>query len=120
MKYVGIVEIEPVSGEILKNSQLTSKPLSYIFKMYQEGKATELGLPPKLAKLTVAHMNYLMKKKQEEKIVTGGPGREFNKGIYILKADSLNEAKEIIEQDPFYLNSVYIKDYSIFPWFQVI
>ncbi|MDY6864228.1 MAG: YciI family protein [Thermodesulfobacteriota bacterium] len=120
MKYVGIVEIEPEPGKILKNSQLTTKPLSYILKMYQEGKATDLGLPQYLAELTVAHMDYLMKKKEEKKVIAGGPGREFNKGIYILQTGSLDEAKAIIEQDPFYINSIYKENYSVFPWFQVI
>ena len=120
MKYIGMLDIETEFGAILKNSQLTSKSLSYIFKMYQEGKATELGLPPDLAEATVAHVNYLIKKKGEGKVVVGGPDQAFTRGFLIMEAADLAEVKEMIEEDPFYQQGIFRKEYSVFPWFQVI
>ena len=120
MKYIGWMDIETEPGEILKNSQLTSKPLSHIFTMYKEGKATELGLPPDLAEATVAHVNYLLKKKKEGKVVLGGPDQAFTHGFLIIEAAGVEEVQEIIEHDPFYQQGVFRKEYSIFPWFQVI
>ena len=120
MKYVGLLDMETESGTILKNSQLTSKPLSYILKMFGEGKAKELGLPPDLAELLVSHFNYLMKKKEEGKVIIAGPDQAFTRGFFILKAEDLKEAKETIEGDPFYRQGVFRKEYSILPWFHVI
>jgi len=120
MKFIGLMDIETASGAILKNSQLTSKPLSYILKMYKEGKATELGLSPYLAEATVAHVNYFLKKKEEGKVVLGGPDQAFTHGFILLEAADVKEAKKILEADPYYVQGVFRKEYSIFPWFQVI
>lgn len=120
MKYIGLMQIETESGAILRNSQLTSKPLSYILKTYQAGKAKELGLPPDLAAATVAHVAYLVKKREEGKIVVGGPDQAFTQGFFIFEAANLEEVNEIIKGDPFYQQGVFRKEYSVFPWFQVI
>lgn len=52
------------------------------------------------AKIRPAHLEYIDKLHQENKVVMAGPFTDGKGGMVIYRADSLEEAKRLAEADP--------------------
>ena len=65
------------------------------------------------------HLAYQVKLEEEGKLFAAGPllredGEMAGIGLIIVKAGSLDEAKEIADQDPFHQSG--LRAYKIWPW----
>ena len=65
-----------------------------------------------------AHLEYHRALKAMGKVLCGGPMVDFTWGLTILKADSLEEAKALIENDPGMKHGLF-SDYEIIPWYHM-
>lgn len=60
------------------------------------------------------HVKFLKKLDEKRKLVLCGPFKDYHGGMIIIRANSLEEAKTIAEQDPFVLNGV--ESYELRTW----
>ena len=80
----------------------------------QDGK-----LPEEVTPIVEAHLQYLRGLKAKGKIICAGPVVAFTWGLDVLRADSLEEAKKLIEDDPG-VKSGLLTDYKIEPWYHMV
>jgi len=76
-------------------------------------------LPEDIASDADAHLKYLRDMKKEGKVLIGGPRVDFTWGITIIKAKTIEEAKEIEAGDPG-LKTGLLTDFEIFPWYHMV
>ena len=79
-----------------------------------DGKLSE-DIAPHVA----AHLEYLKDLKAKGKILCGGPMVDFTWGLTVLKADSIEEAKTLLENDPGMKHGLFL-DCEIIPWYRMI
>jgi len=77
------------------------------------------GIPEDMANTIEKHLNYWIAYKEKDVIRGGGPFLGFSKAIIIIDADSKDEVKRLIDEDPYTIKGVF-KDYAIYQWFQAI
>jgi uncharacterized protein YciI len=75
--------------------------------------------PEDLAPIVDAHVAYVKDLGAKGKMICGGPVVAFTWGLSVLRADSLEEAKKLIEDDPAKKSGLWV-DYEIEPWFHVV
>lgn len=63
------------------------------------------------------HMKRLQAYRDEGKIVTLGPTKDFTKLIAVLDAESEDEAREVIEGDPYWTEGIWTH-YELHEWIQ--
>ncbi len=84
-------------------------------------QALEQGgkLPEDIAAAAEAHLKYVKELGAQGKSLCNGPVVAFTWGINVLRADSLEEAKKLIEDDPG-IKSGLLTGYEIEPWYHIV
>ena len=84
-------------------------------------EALKLGgrLPGDIAPRVEAHLQYIKDLSSTGKILAGGPTVAFTWGLSIIKADSLEEAKSIAENDPG-VGAGLFTDLKVEPWYHMV
>ncbi len=75
-------------------------------------------LPEEIATPQQAHRKYVDGIKAEGKLLIGGPVVAFTWALQILKADSLEEARALAENDPAVKEGLFT-DLHIEPWYHM-
>ena len=86
-------------------------PKYVVIGTYCEGAAEKRGA------FRAEHMSRLGAFKEEGKIVTLGPTKDFTKLIAVLDVEDEAEARSIIEGDPYWAEGIWI-DYELHEWIQ--
>ena len=60
------------------------------------------------------HFAYVMKMREQGKLVMGGPFADGSGGLIVYRAASMDEAKTLVENDPAVIEKVF--DPEIHPW----
>lgn len=76
------------------------------------------GNPEKIAEVRPTHRQYLSKLKETGKLWASGPFTDDSGALIIYEVDSEEEARRLIEQDPFYAAGVF-QEIQLKPWNQV-
>lgn len=76
-------------------------------------------LPEDIAPHAEAHLQYQKDLKVKGKALAGGPTVAFTWGVILLKADSLEEARALLENDPG-VRSGLLTDVKVEPWYHII
>ena len=66
-----------------------------------------------------AHLQYVRELSSAGRILIGGPNVAFTWGLSIIKADSLEEAKNIAESDPG-VGAGLFTDIKVEPWYHMV
>ena len=69
--------------------------------------------------LTQEHLRYLKELKSEGKIIAAGPLVDFSRALMLLRADSIEEATALAENDPA-VKSELFTDLKIEPWYHMV
>lgn len=75
------------------------------------------GAEEKRKPLREGHMKRLQAFKDEGRIVTLGPTKDFTKLFAVLDAETEAEAREVIEGDPYWTEGIWT-DYELHEWIQ--
>ena len=73
-------------------------------------------LPEDIAPHADAHLKYLKDLKAKGKVLIGGPIVDFTWGLLILRAESIEEAKELAGNDPAFKMGLHL-DFEVIPWY---
>lgn len=73
-------------------------------------------LPEDILAEREAHIKYLEGLKNEGKLICAGPTTDYAWALLVYKCDSDREARNLIENDPFYRCGFFV-DYEIYGWF---
>jgi len=76
------------------------------------------GNPEKIAEVRPTHRQYLSKLKEAGKLWASGPFTDDSGALIIYEVDSEEEARRLIEQDPFHAAGVF-QEIQLKPWNQV-
>ena len=76
-------------------------------------------LPEDVAPYAEAHLQYIKDLAAKGKSLCAGPVVTFKWGLNVLRADSLEEAKKLIEGDPGWKGGLFT-DYEIEPWYHIV
>jgi len=76
-------------------------------------------LPEKINTHAEAHLAYVRDLKAKDKAIAGGPVTSFNWALLLLKVDSLEEARTIVENDPAVMGGLF-SDTKVEPWYHMI
>lgn len=76
------------------------------------------GNPDKIAEVRPTHRQYLASLKEAGKLWASGPFTDDSGALIIYEVDSEEEARRLIEGDPFYAAGVF-QDVQLKPWNQV-
>ena len=76
-------------------------------------------LPEDINTLAEAHLAYIRDLKAKGKVVAGGPVVSFTWALLLLRADSLDEAKALAENDPAAKGGLFSK-LNIEPWYHMV
>jgi uncharacterized protein YciI len=76
------------------------------------------GNHDRIAEVRPAHREYLSSLKQQGKLFASGPFEDDSGALIIYDADSEQDARSLIEADPFHTAGVF-QSYTIKPWRQV-
>jgi uncharacterized protein YciI len=76
-------------------------------------------LPEDIGPHADAHLKYLRDMKGKGKVLIGGPIVDFTWGITIIRADTIEEAREIAAGDPG-LKTGLLLDFEVFPWYHMV
>jgi uncharacterized protein YciI len=102
--------------------------LAFVARINHSSRFTEAGLqaskqgwkwPEDVAPIVTAHIEYLKGLRAEGRVICGGPMVAFTHGLSVIRADSLAEAKKLIENDPAKKNGLYT-DFEIEPWYHIV
>ena len=95
---------------------------TYISPRFREAhfEALKQGgqLPEDIASHVEAHLEYVKDLVARGKSICNGPTVAFTWGLNVVRADSLEEAKSIIENDPG-MKSGLLTHYEIEPWYHI-
>ena len=76
-------------------------------------------MPEDIAPHAEAHLRYVKDLKAKGKLLAGGPTVAFTWGLSLLRADSLEEARALAEDDPA-VKSGLLADLKVEPWYHVL
>lgn len=76
-------------------------------------------LPQGIATHAAAHLQYVKDLKAKGKLVVGGPTVAFTWSLWLVKADSLEEAKALVESDPGVKAGLFT-DVKIEAWYHIV
>ena len=76
-------------------------------------------LSPEFAKVLGERMKYFSGLKEKGAINSGGPFVGFKAGMFIFEADSLEDARSIVENDPLNLHGFMRQDFIIREWYNL-
>ncbi len=76
------------------------------------------GNPEKITEVRPTHRQYLSKLKEAGKLWASGPFTDDSGALIIYEAESEEEARRLIEQDPFHEAGVF-QEIQLKPWNQV-
>ena len=76
-------------------------------------------LPDEIAPQAEAHLQYVKDLKAKGKMLAGGPTVAFTWGLALLKADSLEEARTLAENDPG-MKTGLLTDLKVEPWYHIV
>lgn len=95
---------------------------STISPRFREGHFQSLKpggkLPEDIAPIVAAHVQYGKDLKAKGNVICGGPVVAFTWGLTVLKADSLEQAKKLVENDPGHKEGLFT-GYEIEPWYHI-
>lgn len=60
------------------------------------------------------HLDWMKQQHQTGNILFSGPTSDKKFGIYVARARSLEEAKQLVDADPLHLDD--LRDYELFEW----
>lgn len=83
--------------------------------VYEIGRGWHLGKPIEEQALN-EHYNFLQYLYQQGILIEGGPYLDDSGGLALIRAEDIDAAWEIVEQDPAVINEVFVPE--IHPWFQ--
>lgn len=66
-----------------------------------------------------AHLEGLARQKAQGVLITIGPTEDLRRFFGIYEADSPEQVRALIEQDPYWQNGIWT-DYEVMPWIQAI
>lgn len=78
----------------------------------------QYGNPEQIAKVRPVHREYLTSLKEQGKLFASGPFTDDSGALIIYEADSLDEARQLIENDPFHEAGVFVS-YDLREWNRV-
>ncbi len=70
--------------------------------------------PDEVRKMTREHLAWMEKQHTEGKVLFSGPTPDRSTGIYVVKAGSYDEAKDLVDTDPFHMAG--LRGYEILEW----
>jgi len=76
-------------------------------------------LPEEINTPAEAHLAYVRDLKAKGKVIAGGPVTSFNWALLLLKVDSLEEARTIVENDPAVRGGLF-SDTKVEPWYHMV
>jgi uncharacterized protein YciI len=76
------------------------------------------GNPEKITEVRPTHRQYLSRLKDAGKLFASGPFVDDSGALIIYEAESEEEARQLIEQDPFYAAGVF-QEIELKPWNRV-
>lgn len=83
--------------------------------IYEVGRGWLMGKP--LAEQPLAeHGEWLRYLYQQGILIEGGPYLDDSGGLALIRAEDIDAAWEIVEQDPAVINEVFVPE--VHPWFQ--
>lgn len=83
--------------------------------IYEVGQGWLMGKPLEEQPL-VEHGDYLRYLYQQGILIEGGPYLDDSGGLILIRAEDIDAAWEIVEQDPAVVNGVFVPE--VHPWFQ--
>lgn len=83
--------------------------------IYEIGRGWQMGKPIEEQALG-QHYDFLQYLFQQGILIEGGPYLDDSGGLALIRAEDIDAAWEIVEQDPAVLNEVFVPE--IHPWFQ--
>lgn len=96
---------------------------STISQRFREGHFQTLKpggkMPEDIAPHAEAHLRYVKDLKAKGKLLAGGPTVAFTWGLSLLRADSLEEARALAEDDPA-VKSGLLTDLKVEAWYHVL
>lgn len=122
MKYIAIMQIIPRIGEILKQTPSLHAAIGAAIKAGTPLKAEEgasHGIPPDLAAKFEERTGYLLGLQKKGILWTAGPFADFSGGLMIYEAQSREEAKKAVEEDPFYVHGFFSPEYTLKEWHKI-
>ncbi|MCS6783023.1 MAG: YciI family protein [Gloeomargarita sp. SKYBB_i_bin120] len=66
-----------------------------------------------------AHLDGLARQKAQGVLITIGPTQDLRRFFGIYEAESAEQVRALIEQDPYWQNGIWT-DYEVIPWIQAI
>ena len=75
--------------------------------------------PEDVADIVAEHLKYVKGLGAEGTMLCGGPVVAFTWGLNVLRADSLEEAKKLLENDPAKKSGLFT-GYEIEPWYHIV
>ncbi|MCS7031301.1 MAG: YciI family protein [Gloeomargarita sp. SKYG116] len=66
-----------------------------------------------------AHLDGLARQKAQGVLMTIGPTQDLRRFFGIYEAESAEQVRALIEQDPYWQNGIWT-DYEVIPWIQAI
>ena len=76
------------------------------------------GNQHRIAEVRPVHREYLASLKEQGRLFASGPFEDDSGALIIYEADSEEEARQLIENDPFHEAGVF-QSYTMKPWRQV-
>lgn len=83
--------------------------------LQREKSGGGMAWPEDIRPIIQAHLDYGKGLKAEGKILVGGPMVAFDWALIIYRADTLDEAVELAENDPAYKSGL-LTDCKVVPW----
>ena len=83
--------------------------------IYDVGRGWQMGKPIEEQALG-QHYDFLQYLFQQGILIEGGPFLDDSGGLALIRAEDIDAAWEIVEQDPAVINDVFVPE--IHPWFQ--
>ncbi len=87
-------------------------------KAYEEGASLSVelqALSAKLQPIRHEHLQYWYDLSKRGVIWASGPSADFTTGLTIYAVDSLEEARKLLQNEPYYVNGVFY-DVKYFEW----
>ncbi|MEN9213653.1 MAG: YciI family protein [Gloeomargarita sp. DG02_4_bins_56] len=66
-----------------------------------------------------AHLAGLAQQKEQGILITLGPTQDLTRFFGIYEADTADQVKQLLEQDPYWQNGIWT-DYEVMAWIQAI
>ncbi len=83
--------------------------------IYDVGRGWQLGKPIEEQGLE-GHYEFLQYLFQQGILIEGGPYLDDSGGLALIRAEDIDAAWELVEQDPAVINGIFVPE--IHPWFQ--